>query len=235
MEVSDGNVSQALKRCLDPALLDSTEAGFFQPESNWSPDEAAPSWPSFGASPMMPIQQAASLGDHHPGETGTRPQVRDWPIQDQALPDDASKRRPQSPHQQDRSVRVVTRARSKQRSPSGATDSPPKRQRQSKSKEAGTEGGSVHADAEDATHRQGSLERNRIAASKCRKRMKKWVHDLEKRNSGLEKRHKDLQIEYLYLVQEISELKNYILGHASCRDPNIDTWLDNEASKYVCN
>ncbi|KJK74045.1 hypothetical protein H634G_10671 [Metarhizium anisopliae BRIP 53293] len=155
-----------------------------------------------------------------------------------ALPADASETKSPSPRQKDKSVKLHdTRsmlARPKQRPPPKATPSPPKRQRQTKQAATKGMGSGINGDAEPTTHRERSLERNRVAASNCRKRKKKWVDELEKRNSRLEKRHKDLKTEYLFLVQEISGLKNYIVGHASCHDPNIDIWLESEASKYVC-
>lgn len=67
-----------------------------------------------------------------------------------------------------------------------------------------------------------SLERNRVAASKCRKRKKQWTENLEEKNSGLEAIHSDLQAEYMNLLQESSQLKNLLISHASCQNPNID-------------
>lgn len=83
--------------------------------------------------------------------------------------------------------------------------------------------------------RQRSLEKNRVAASKCRKRKKQWTENLEQKKSGLESVHAELQSEYMELLQETSELKNFLISHASCQDPNIDIWIKNEASKYVRN
>jgi hypothetical protein len=81
--------------------------------------------------------------------------------------------------------------------------------------------------------RQRSLERNRAAASKCRKRKKQWTENLEDKRSRLESIHQALQAEYMNLLQESSQLKNFLISHASCQDPNIDIWIKNEASKYV--
>jgi len=35
------------------------------------------------------------------------------------------------------------------------------------------------------------------------------------------------------LLQESCHLKNYVISHANCQDPNIDIWVKNEATKYV--
>ncbi|OAQ59437.1 basic-leucine zipper (bZIP) transcription factor [Pochonia chlamydosporia 170] len=83
--------------------------------------------------------------------------------------------------------------------------------------------------------RQRSLERNRVAASKCRKRKKQWTDGLEQKKSGLESIHHELQAKCMSLLQESSQLKNFLIGHASCQDPNIDIWIRNEASKFVQN
>lgn len=77
------------------------------------------------------------------------------------------------------------------------------------------------------------LERNRIAASKCRQRKKQWVSGLEEAKNGLENQNSQLQMEYNSLLGEVSRMKNQIMSHATCHDPNIDKWIDNEARRFV--
>ncbi|KAJ6440181.1 bZIP transcription factor domain-containing protein [Purpureocillium lavendulum] len=77
------------------------------------------------------------------------------------------------------------------------------------------------------------LERNRIAASKCREKKKQWVHDLEARKSELEAQHAGLHAELASLADEVTTIKNYLMGHASCGDANIDLWIENEALRFV--
>ncbi|OAQ60870.2 basic-leucine zipper (bZIP) transcription factor [Pochonia chlamydosporia 170] len=84
-------------------------------------------------------------------------------------------------------------------------------------------------------HRQRSLERNRVAASKCRKRKKQWTKNLEQKQSCLESIHLQLQAECMNLRKESSQLKNYLISHASCQDANIDGWINSEALKYARN
>lgn len=86
-----------------------------------------------------------------------------------------------------------------------------------------------------AIPRRRSLEQNRVAALKCRKRKKRWTENLEQKKSGLEAIHTDLLGEYENLFQESSQLKNLLTIHAGCQDLNIDIWTRNEASKYVRN
>ncbi|KAG6112760.1 hypothetical protein E4U13_004156 [Claviceps humidiphila] len=88
-------------------------------------------------------------------------------------------------------------------------------------------------DSKKSTRRERSLERNRVAASKCRKRKKAWTEKLEEKKSGLEAMNSELQSQYLGLLEESSYLKNHLISHAGCHDPNIDVWINNEASKYV--
>jgi cyclic AMP-dependent transcription factor ATF-2 len=86
---------------------------------------------------------------------------------------------------------------------------------------------------DDEQKRNKFLERNRIAASKCREKKKLYVSELEETKIGLEAQHAHLQIEYNALIGEISGLKHHLMAHAKCNDPNIDRWLNNEARKFV--
>ncbi len=81
--------------------------------------------------------------------------------------------------------------------------------------------------------RRRFLERNRIAASKCREKKKRYVSDLEEMRIGLESHHISLQFEVNALIAEISGLKHRLMTHAKCNDVHIDRWLNNEARKFV--
>lgn len=85
----------------------------------------------------------------------------------------------------------------------------------------------------DEERRVKFLERNRIAASKCREKKKLFVSDLEETKIDLEARHAQLQLEYNGLLSEVSGLKHRLMAHAKCGDPNIDSWLSNEARRFV--
>lgn len=89
------------------------------------------------------------------------------------------------------------------------------------------------AAASGGNKRDKFLERNRIAASKCRQRKKQWVNGLEEAKNGLETQNSQLQMEYNSLLGEVSRMKNQIMSHATCHDPNIDKWIDNEARRFV--
>ncbi|KAK4168963.1 transcription factor atf21 [Cladorrhinum sp. PSN259] len=86
---------------------------------------------------------------------------------------------------------------------------------------------------EDEHKRNKFLERNRIAASKCREKKKMYVSELEETKIGLETQHAHLQMEYNGLLGEVSGLKHHLMAHAKCNDANIDRWLNNEARRFV--
>jgi cyclic AMP-dependent transcription factor ATF-2 len=106
---------------------------------------------------------------------------------------------------------------------------PPKRRRTRKTikRESAT--------TEDEEKRNQFLERNRIAASKCRQRKKEYVAELEGTKNELEDQNSHLQFEHSSLLEEVSSLKNHLMAHASCHDPNIDKWITMEARRFVEN
>ncbi|GJD01167.1 BZIP transcription factor [Colletotrichum higginsianum] len=102
---------------------------------------------------------------------------------------------------------------------------PPPRKKGRKSK--------APAQGENDGKRDKFLERNRVAASKCRQKKKEWVSDLQETKQGLENQHAQLQMEYNGLVNEVTRMKNELMSHANCNDPNINLWLENEARRFV--
>ncbi|KAJ9139481.1 hypothetical protein NKR23_g7954 [Pleurostoma richardsiae] len=87
--------------------------------------------------------------------------------------------------------------------------------------------------ADEDDKRNKFLEKNRIAASKCRQKKKEYVNELEDTKNGLERTNAHLQLEYHGLLGEVAQMKNELMTHASCNDPNIDQWLENEARRFV--
>ncbi len=81
--------------------------------------------------------------------------------------------------------------------------------------------------------RRKFLERNRIAASKCREKKKQYVLELEETNRALERSHRALQTEVSSLTQEVGTLKHRLMSHAHCNDPNIDHWITTQAKRFV--
>lgn len=110
-------------------------------------------------------------------------------------------------------------------------DSKASRKKQKTSKKPAVE--EYEEDGEDDSKRNKYLERNRVAASKCRQKKKAWVSDLETQKTELERKHSNLQHEYTGLVNEVTQLKNQLMAHAGCNDPRIDGWIETEAKRFV--
>lgn len=87
-------------------------------------------------------------------------------------------------------------------------------------------------DVSRTKHKQ-YLERNRIAASKCRQKKKDWMHELEETKRLLQSKHYNLQHEYNTLSEAVLQMKNLLMAHWSCHDRNIDQWINDEARKFV--
>ncbi|KAH8162092.1 hypothetical protein CIB48_g6162 [Xylaria polymorpha] len=81
--------------------------------------------------------------------------------------------------------------------------------------------------------RRHFLQRNRVAAMKCRKKKKEWVNDLEETKSGLESQNTHLHMELDGLIDEASRIRAQLMVHANCNDANIDKWIENEAKRFV--
>lgn len=56
---------------------------------------------------------------------------------------------------------------------------------------------------------------------------------LEVNKSKLEKQYKSLHGEYNGLLDEVTQLTNFLMIHAGCNDSNIDGWINNEANSYI--
>jgi len=76
---------------------------------------------------------------------------------------------------------------------------------------------STTKDNEDPeTKRRRFLERNRMAASKCRQKKKKWMQELELREEEVDRRNKALHALVSELREEVLILKNQLLSHHNC-------------------
>ncbi|KAI3321742.1 hypothetical protein HD806DRAFT_145970 [Xylariaceae sp. AK1471] len=81
--------------------------------------------------------------------------------------------------------------------------------------------------------RRHFLQRNRVAAMKCRKKKKEWVNDLEETKTELESQNAHLHMELDGLVDEASRIRAQLMVHANCNDSNINKWIENEAKRFV--
>ena len=104
---------------------------------------------------------------------------------------------------------------------------------QSPKKRRGRKPKIVADEEEEDDKRNRFLEKNRVAASKCRQRKKEYVSDLAETKSGLENQNSRLQLEYHGLLGEVAQMKSQLMSHASCQDSIIDKWIQNEARRFV--
>ncbi len=158
-----------------------------------------------------------------------------WPQQDQ---------QPQEPHLQlpqqdtqepspkrrrtDRSL-IIAQSQANNITPPqhDANPQPPKRKRgrpksQSQMVEAyTTDGFPSHV----ASARQSHLEKNRVAAHKCRQRKKEYINGLEGRAREFSSKNKALKANVVMLREEVLSLKNEVLRHAGCGFWAVDEYL----------
>lgn len=89
------------------------------------------------------------------------------------------------------------------------------------------------AAAGTSQRRSQNLERNRVAASKCRRRKSQWQAGLEDKKNELESRYKALRSETEELAEDVAQLRHMVMAHAFCNDANIDAWLRNQANNLT--
>lgn len=73
--------------------------------------------------------------------------------------------------------------------------------------------------------RQSHLEKNRVAAHKCRLRKKEYINGLEDRARQFSTRNKALKENVAMLREEVLGLKNEVLRHAGCGFWAVDEYL----------
>ncbi|EKG16546.1 Transcription factor Jun [Macrophomina phaseolina MS6] len=86
-------------------------------------------------------------------------------------------------------------------------------------------------DPEERAKRDQFLERNRVAAHKCRQKKKEWMAKLDDEFRDLSAKNKYLQAEVQLLSNTLYELKNLIFQHTDCRYGPIDEFIRLEAEK----
>jgi hypothetical protein len=118
------------------------------------------------------------------------------------------------------------------KSPRESSEPPRKKARLRQLKPAKQESEDEKED-ESTEKRKKFLEKNRVAASKCREKKKKWVHNLEYNKSQLERLNMELRLEHRGLINELNQTKSMLMSHADCNDPNITEWLNNQARRIV--
>ena len=105
-----------------------------------------------------------------------------------------------------------------------SNQSPTKRNRKNNARNAASAKLTDSSKPEDV-RRSKFLERNRVAASKCRQKKKEWTQNLEDRGRGLQKDNSNLRILVDSLRQEALFLKGEMLRHSGCECPQINDYL----------
>ena len=77
------------------------------------------------------------------------------------------------------------------------------------------------------------LERNRVAASKCRQKKKEWTSNLETRARDLQKNNSSLRMMLGSLKDEVLWLKGEMLKHTSCGCEQIQLLLKQRADDFA--
>ncbi|KAL6721824.1 hypothetical protein ACLMJK_000929 [Lecanora helva] len=77
------------------------------------------------------------------------------------------------------------------------------------------------------------LERNRVAASKCRQKKKEWTQNLENRARELQKNNNLLRLNVESLRQEILFLKSEMLKHSNCDCEGIQSFIKAGGSGFL--
>ncbi|ORY12998.1 hypothetical protein BCR34DRAFT_481821 [Clohesyomyces aquaticus] len=84
-----------------------------------------------------------------------------------------------------------------------------------------------------ASARQTHLEKNRVAAHKCRQRKKEYIGSLESRAREFSAKNKALKEGVALLREEVLQLKNEVLRHAGCGFWAVDEYLARCAGDLV--
>ncbi|KAI9029785.1 hypothetical protein CLU79DRAFT_716410 [Phycomyces nitens] len=88
-------------------------------------------------------------------------------------------------------------------------------------------------DAEE--QRKKFLERNRVAAFKCRQKKKKWMQNLETHAEQVTNQNKELQTIVAQLREESIFLRNQLLAHGNCDCPAVQSYLRQSSAQLDTN
>ncbi|KAF6222235.1 hypothetical protein HO133_001321 [Letharia lupina] len=110
------------------------------------------------------------------------------------------------------------------------SQSPPKRTRKYASR--GSNKTNEPIKPEDVK-RSKFLERNRVAASKCRQKKKEWTQNLENRARDLQKNNTQLRLVVDSCRQEVLFLRGELLKHSQCDCESIQTYIKSGANNFA--
>ncbi|KAL1626699.1 hypothetical protein SLS54_002862 [Diplodia seriata] len=88
-----------------------------------------------------------------------------------------------------------------------------------------------HTPDQARARREANLEKNRVAATRCREKRKTWTARLEDRHRQLSARNKLLRAELAGLHDAVYGLKELVLRHADCGFRPVDEYVAREAER----
>ncbi|KAI8645413.1 hypothetical protein BD408DRAFT_338766 [Parasitella parasitica] len=88
-------------------------------------------------------------------------------------------------------------------------------------------------DAED--RRKKFLERNRVAAYKCRQKKKNWMQDLEQKAELQNNQNEELRKLVAMLKEESMYLRNLLLTHGNCDCDSVQAYLRKQSAEITNN
>lgn len=89
---------------------------------------------------------------------------------------------------------------------------------------------------QEEAKRKRFLERNRVAADKCRQNRKKWIDDLQEKCHSYSADNAAKKAALDEMEHELMQMKNMLLLHSqTCKDHKILDWVDRESKKLCDN
>lgn len=125
------------------------------------------------------------------------------------------------------SLSTSEKKRKRHSASTGSKEGPPKRSRKY-GRSTDSCNGQAPSGAEEV-RRSKFLERNRIAASKCRQKKKEWTQNLESRARELAKESQSLRMMVESLRDEMMFLRSEMVKHTTCGCAEIQGWVKSGA------
>lgn len=108
-----------------------------------------------------------------------------------------------------------------------------KRSRKNAARSNSRDGQLVDSNDPEQLRRSKFLERNRVAASKCRQKKKQWIDKTEAQARDLHSQNNSLHLLVDSLKNEVSFLKEQMVRHMGCKGSSIKTFIEDEAESFV--
>lgn len=134
------------------------------------------------------------------------------------------------PSKEQEPATIGKRKRTLQSNNDVAPAAPAKRSRKNATSGSPDQASMAEKDKPEDAKRSKFLERNRVAASKCRQKKKEWTSNLESRARELQNSKTQLVVMVSSLREEVLFLKGELLHHTGCGCTKIRDYLRHEAS-----